>query len=127
MLFYLINFAWLKCIKNNALSYLNINDIIKIEMKRFCFVLLTCILALNIHAENWVGTWATAPQLITSDNNPPQPGLSNNSIRQIVRVSIGGHSLRLKLSNLFSDSPANIKSVFVAVAKEGSKINTKST
>lgn len=125
MLFYLINFAWLKCIKNNALSYLNINDIIKIEMKRFCFVLLTCILALNIHAENWVGTWATAPQLITSDNNPPQPGLSNNAIRQIVRVSIGGHSLRLKLSNLFSDSPSNIKSVFIAVAKDGSKINTK--
>ena len=38
--------------------------------------------------KNWAGTWATAPQLVEPGNMPPSPGLSNNSLRQVVRVSI---------------------------------------
>ena len=39
--------------------------------------------------DHWVGTWGTAGQLAESHNNPPSPGLGNNSFRQIVQVSIG--------------------------------------
>lgn len=70
----------------------------------------------------WVGTWATAPQLVEPNNMPPQPGLSNNTIRQVVRVSIGGEKLRMRFSNAFSKEPVIIKTVAVAVAKEGSGI-----
>ena len=45
---------------------------------------------------NWVGTWGTAPQLTETANNPPAPGLTNNTLRQIVYVSIGGSRLRLE-------------------------------
>lgn len=64
--------------------------------------------------ENWVGTWATAQQLVEPNNMPPAPGLSENTIRQIIRVSIGGKQLRLRFSNIFSDQQTILKSVSVA-------------
>lgn len=70
----------------------------------------------------WVGTWATAPQLVEPNNIPPAPGLVNNTIRQIVRVSIGGDVVRLRFSNAFSKSPVTIKSVAIAVSKGESSI-----
>lgn len=43
------------------------------------------------HDSKWVGTWSTAPQLVEPRNNPPEPpGLTDNTLRQILRVSIGG-------------------------------------
>lgn len=74
-------------------------------------------------SEKWVGTWATAPQLVEPHNMPPEPGLTNNSLRQIVRVSIGGDELRLKFSNEFSTSPVTMKSVQIAVSEGGSNID----
>ena len=74
----------------------------------------------------WVGTWSTAPQLVEPHNNPPEPGLSNNTIRQVVRVSIGGDSLRLRLSNEFSKTPIIIKSIEVAASISGSTIDSSS-
>ena len=66
------------------------------------------------NTENWVGTWATAQMLVEPNNMPPAPGLSDNTLRQIIRVSIGGKNLRLRLSNIFSDQPTVLKSVSVA-------------
>jgi lysophospholipase L1-like esterase len=70
----------------------------------------------------WVGTWATAPQLVEPGNMPPAPGLTNNSLRQIVRVSIGGDTLRIKFSNEFSGEPVTMKSVQIAASAGGSSI-----
>jgi lysophospholipase L1-like esterase len=74
-------------------------------------------------AEKWVGTWTTAPQLVEPRNNPPEPGLSNNTIRQVVRVSLGGDSLRVKFSNEFSASPVIMNAVHIAVSVDSSKID----
>ena len=71
----------------------------------------------------WVGTWTTAPQLVEPHNMPPAPGLTDNTIRQIVRVSVGGEEVRLRFSNAFSKSPVEMKSVTIAEAAEGSVIN----
>lgn len=73
--------------------------------------------------KKWVGTWATAPQLVEPGNMPPAPGLNNNSLRQVVRVSIGGNSIRVKFSNEFSSSPVTMKSVQIAVSTGGHTIN----
>lgn len=67
--------------------------------------------------DHWVGTWGTAPQLVEPNNNPPAPGLGNNSLRQIVQVSIGGETVRLKLTNEFSTGATEIKAVELAYAK----------
>jgi lysophospholipase L1-like esterase len=51
---------------------------------------------------------------------PPVPGLANNTFRQIVRVSIGGDLVRLRFTNIFSKDTLTMKSVVIAVWKEGS-------
>lgn len=63
----------------------------------------------------WVGSWATAPMLVEPHNLPPEPGLSNNTLRQIVRVSLGGNKVRLRLSNAYSKDSLVINAVTIAV------------
>jgi lysophospholipase L1-like esterase len=77
-------------------------------------------------AMRWVGTWCTAPQLVEAGNNPPAPGLSNNTFRQIVRVSIGGDSIRVRFSNEFSTAPLTFHSVHLALSKGGGEIDAGS-
>jgi lysophospholipase L1-like esterase len=74
-------------------------------------------------AKKWVGTWSAAPQLVETGNMPPSPGLTNNSLRQVIRVSIGGNTLRVKFSNEFSLSTVTMKSVQIAVSTGGNTIN----
>ena len=73
--------------------------------------------------KKWVGTWSTAPQLVEPGNMPPPPGLTNNSLRQVVRVSIGGDTLRVRFSNEFSTSAVTMNSVQIAVSTGGNTIN----
>ena len=81
-------------------------------------------LSVSDSAKVWVGTWSTAPQLVEPRNMPPEPGLSNNTLRQVVRVSIGGECMRVRFSNEFSKSPVTMKEIQVAVSKGGSAIDT---
>lgn len=108
-------------------------------MKHTLSLVLSLILLFNVSIEpisakqkkattnTWTGTWATAAQPVDRPNMPPQPGLSNNTFRQIIRVSIGGEKVRLQLSNLFSKNPTTIKSIAIANALEGSAIDKKSS
>jgi lysophospholipase L1-like esterase len=89
-------------------------------------VLLSSCSTLNSNshsAKKWVGTWSTAPQLVEPGNVPPAPGLTNNSLRQIVRVSIGSDSLRIRFSNAFSTSAVTLKAVKIAVSTGGNTID----
>ena len=81
--------------------------------------MLVCLLTagMALAKGHWVGTWGTAPQLVERHNNPPSPGLANNSLRQIVQVSIGGKKVRLKLTNEFSQEATEIRAVELAIAK----------
>ena len=74
----------------------------------------------------WVGTWTTAPQLVEPHNMPPAPGLTDNTIRQIVRVSVGGEEVRLRFSNAFSKSPVEMKLAAIAQVSEGGSIDVSS-
>jgi lysophospholipase L1-like esterase len=73
----------------------------------------------------WTGTWATAPQLVEPNNMPPAPGLTNNTLRQIVRVSIGGEIIRFRFTNIFSKDSTVIKSVTIAEPKDGGGIDAQ--
>ena len=74
----------------------------------------------------WVGTWTTAPQLVEPHNMPPAPGLTDYTIRQIVRVSVGGEEVRLRFSNAFSKSPVEMKLAAIAQVSEGGSIDVSS-
>jgi len=73
--------------------------------------------------KKWVGTWSTGLQLVETRNNPPAPGLTDNSLRQVVRVSIGGDVIRVKFSNEFSKSPVTMHSVQIAASTGGNAID----
>ena len=92
--------------------------------------------------ERWVGTWATAavvrpraPQGPASVGRPapaqaqaarpPQgrrgganrqlPSFSNQTVRQIVRVSLGGERVRVVLSNVFGTTPLTVGAAHLAL------------
>ncbi|MDR1883953.1 MAG: SGNH/GDSL hydrolase family protein [Prevotella sp.] len=71
----------------------------------------------------WVGTWAAAPQLVEPGNMPPEPGLSMNTIRQIVRVSIGGNTIRIRFSNDFGANSLLLESVSISASLGGGSID----
>ena len=100
-------------------------------LKPIALILLTVIYTQGASAQasqkGWVGTWGTARQLVETNNMPPAPGLTNNTLRQVVAVSIGGSKMRLKLSNEFSKTATTIKTVQIAVSKGGSAIDEGTT
>jgi lysophospholipase L1-like esterase len=64
----------------------------------------------------WVGTWATSPQLTEPANLPPAPGLTGNTLRQVVHVSLGGNRVRVHFSNEFGSSPVELRAAHIAVS-----------
>jgi lysophospholipase L1-like esterase len=91
---------------------------------------------------HWVATWGTAQQLAAETlppwvvppprepNEPPPPALlppyptsfSNQTVRMIVRTTIGGDGLRLTLSNALGVDAVRIGAVHVAVRERDSAI-----
>ena len=84
-----------------------------------------CALSTYSLAQNWVGTWATAPQTVVRSFMPYNNCMTNRSVRQVVKVSIGGDVIRLKLSNIYSMQPVEIRSIYIAHAKDSSDIDAK--
>jgi len=101
----------------------NANHVFLIMLTLFVFLFSSCLLSQSHLGSKWVGTWATAPQLVEPHNMPPSPGLTNNSLRQVVRVSIGGDTIRVRFSNEFSKDSVTMKAVHIAVSKGGSSID----
>ncbi|MGN9840407.1 SGNH/GDSL hydrolase family protein [Nonomuraea sp. H19] len=72
------------------------------------------------HGGHWVDTWTAMPQSTEPDNLPPPPYakddlvLADSTVRQTVRVSVGGRRIRLRFSNAFGSAPLPITRVSVA-------------
>jgi len=63
----------------------------------------------------WSAAWASAMQAPTAaDGNWSQAGFDHQTIRQTVRISTGGRSLRIRLSNLYGTKPLQITGITVA-------------
>jgi lysophospholipase L1-like esterase len=80
--------------------------------------------------EHWVGTWATAA--VSAPSQPPsqpQTGLggpfvkfNDQTLRQIVRTSIGGQRVRIVVTNAFGTRPLAIGGAQVALREKGGTI-----
>jgi lysophospholipase L1-like esterase len=64
---------------------------------------------------HWVSSWASA-QILVDPKDMLQPELKNLTLRQLVRLSIGGSSVRIRLSNAFGMSPLTISGMNIARA-----------
>lgn len=80
--------------------------------------------------EHWVGTWATSAQEVETKLMPSDfQQLDNTTLRQVVRVSMGGDQLRVRFSNAFADWRDNleINVATVAACTGGTAINPDTT
>ncbi len=75
--------------------------------------------------DHWVNTWVSMPQLTEPHNLPPAPFtgpdgvLHDSTLRQTVRMSVGGHRMRLRFSNAFGGTALPITAVTVALPVDG--------
>ena len=66
---------------------------------------------------DWLGTWGTAPQLVEEANVPPELLAGELTLRQTMRVSVGGEHLRVTVSNAFGTQPLRIHAAHIARAE----------
>jgi len=66
---------------------------------------------------HWVGTWATAPA-------PSEAGVSfnNQTVRMHPRVSIGGDTVRVRVSNAYGIGPLAIGAAYLGIRDQGPAI-----
>ncbi len=75
---------------------------------------------------HWLGTWAASPQLTEQRNLPPPPGLAGSTLRQVVHISVGGRTLRVRFANTFGGSPLAVTSAHIARSRGGDVIDVAS-
>ena len=67
---------------------------------------------------DWAATWQASPEPARA----PAVTLNNQTVRQILRISLGGEKFRVRLSNEYGDTPLRIGSAHLAMAADGSSI-----
>lgn len=74
--------------------------------------------ALAAAGRHWVGTWAASPApSVASD-----PVFRNQTVRQIMRISIGGDRVRVRLSNEHGRRALTVGAAHLAIAGAGASI-----
>lgn len=76
--------------------------------------------------ETWLDSWSAA-QIPAGDVLGPNwssAGFAGHTIRQTVRPTLAGESVRITLSNLFGDRPLPIAAATVAQASEGAAVRS---
>jgi hypothetical protein len=68
-------------------------------------------------ADRWVGTWNASPQAASVPRE-----INGQTIRQIVRVSIGGARVRVRLSNAYGDGSLLVGAARVGLSDTGASI-----
>ncbi len=61
----------------------------------------------------YVGTWAASQYLVEPHNMPPK-SLANSTLRLVIKVSLGGQTIRLRFSNRVGNGPLEIKGASLA-------------
>jgi lysophospholipase L1-like esterase len=85
---------------------------------RFCLALAALFPAVA-HAgcaPQWVAGWASSQMLPTGDNALPAGTLGGATLRQIIRPSVAGTGLRVRLSNVIGTQPLRIDGATIARA-----------
>jgi len=76
--------------------------------------------------EAWIATWTASPEPTNSDPNQPMLNLQNQTVRERVRISVGGSQVRIRLSNEYGSSPLHVGSVTVAVPNDLASVKSGS-
>jgi len=78
----------------------------------------TCCLPMSpaqTRDRHWVSTWTTAMQ-------PTDSGFNNQTIRMIVRITLGGEQVRIRISNLYGTEALSVGEVYIGLQQQGPAI-----
>ncbi|MBN6539211.1 SGNH/GDSL hydrolase family protein [Acinetobacter pittii] len=90
----------------------------------FSLVLFSTVAQADVQKSQWITTWAASPQKVWNKdfafptNIPDQ--ISNQTIKQISQISLGGEAVRLVFTNQYGDQPLYIDKTTVGPVKEQS-------
>lgn len=65
-----------------------------------------------------MASWAASP----AGNSPDTAQLNNNTVREIVHVTVGGSQVRIRLSNEFGRQPLIVGAAHIAIRESGASI-----
>lgn len=63
---------------------------------------------------HWVASWGSSQMVPDEKQRLPADALTGATVRQVVRLSIGGDRLRVRVSNVFGTEPLKLRGVHVA-------------
>ena len=70
--------------------------------------------------QHWVGTWTTAPASAETG------AFNNQTLRMTMRASVGGHTVRVRISNAYGRRPLDIGGAHIALRDNGAGIVARS-
>lgn len=85
-------------------------------------LLVLCWMVSGVHAQEagkgqvWVGSWASSQQIPEPANALPPADMTDVTMREIFHLSLGGQTVRVRLSNAFGKEPLHFTSVHIARA-----------
>ena len=86
-----------------------------------CFLLVATQLS-AASRNTWIATWAASPQSVTLNPDEPLLKIEDQTVRERVRVSIGGDQICIRLSNEYGSLPLPIGSVTVATSNDAASV-----
>jgi lysophospholipase L1-like esterase len=81
----------------------------------------TVALAQMQQTDHWIGSWAAAP--VRLDDPREQWPVSDVTLREIVHLSLGGSSIRIRLTNEYGTTPLYIASAHIALSANSDSID----
>jgi|SRR5271163_539408 len=93
-------------------------------LRTFVFVcFLVFVVQPDAAAQNsWIATWATSPQPVAPDPKKPLLNIDGQTVRERVRVSIGGSQIRIRFSNEYGSAPVVIGAATVALPSDAASV-----
>jgi hypothetical protein len=78
-------------------------------------------------AGQWVSAWSAAMHApLPFPGLPPSPAFENQTIRMVVRPTLGGERVRIRFSNAFGTTALVIGAAHIALVSQGAKIVSES-
>jgi lysophospholipase L1-like esterase len=72
---------------------------------------------------SWISAWSTAVHSpLPFPGLPPTPVFENQTVRMVIRTTIGGQQIRIRFSNAYGTSPLEIGSAHVALTANAAAI-----
>src|SRR5947207_9402846 len=99
-------------------------------MRRLVSVVLLLLAAWAAHGQEakWVGSWGASPLPPSPGAGPfpATPSFNDQTVRQIVRLSVGGSRVRLRLTNEYGTKALTVGAARVALADGADRLKAGS-